>query len=63
MSLTTLLVLGLGIAIGFAAGAWWYRYELKRNPAKLDAMAAEVNAKAKELADRVQSGIDKLKKP
>lgn len=28
-----------GIAIGFGAGAWWYRRTLRRDPDKLDRLA------------------------
>lgn len=38
---------------GGATGAWFYRYMLKRNPAKLELWAAEANA----LADKAKSKL------
>ena len=47
-----LFVLLLLLAIG--AGAWGYRYLLKRNPAKLEQWAAQINA----AAARAQAKLD-----
>lgn len=32
------------VAVGFLLGCWFYRWMLKRNPAKLEKWAAEANA-------------------
>jgi hypothetical protein len=37
-----LLILAVGLAVGFAAGCWFYRRQLRRDPAKLDAWAREI---------------------
>lgn len=45
--LNSAVYLGL-VVVAFGAGAWWYRYTLKRNPSKIEALAAE----AKKIGDR-----------
>ena len=34
----------LGAVLGFAAGCWWYRRTLKKNPEKLQKLVVVVNA-------------------
>ena len=43
----------LAFAIGMAAGFWTYRYTLKKNPAKLEKLAAE----AKRLGDKARDRL------
>lgn len=44
-----LISLATGLVIGALAGAWGYRYMLKRDPVKLEMWAAEVKRKGQTL--------------
>jgi hypothetical protein len=47
-----LLSLVAGLAIGAPVGAWFYRYTLKRDPAKLEEWAALARLKGEQLRDK-----------
>jgi hypothetical protein len=46
----------VGLLLGAAAGAWFYRFMLKRNPAKLEQWAAD----AKRVGDLAKSKVEDL---
>jgi hypothetical protein len=50
-----LLVNAIVLVVGFGAGAAFYRYTLKRDPAKLDAWSAEIKAAQQRVRDRIDS--------
>jgi hypothetical protein len=59
MTLTLFIWLLIALAAGIGIGAGGYRYTLKRNPAKLQALAAAIKAKARRVEDEMRDAFDK----
>ncbi len=39
----------VALAVGFGLGCWFYRWQLKKDPAQLEAWAAEIKAQRRRL--------------
>lgn len=58
--LTQIVGIVIGLAAGFAVGAWWYRYTLKRDPAKLERFAQQINDASAKIPPELAAVINAL---
>jgi len=61
MTDVTMIVLAVALfAAGFAVGCWWYRRTLKRDPAKLERLAAEAEQLQAKIPPELAAVIERL---